>query len=130
MIVIHASAAVEWFLRTEPGKHIAHWITVRGGPLHVPQLFDLEVANALRRFVRTSAITATRADEALRDLADMRLMRHGHSRLLHRVWELRDHLTSYDAVYVALAEGLNAPLLTLDAKIAAAPVHHATVEVI
>ena len=128
--MIDASAAVEWFLRTEPGKRIAHWIALRGGPLHVPHLFDLEVANALRRFVRTSAITATRADEALRDLADTRLTRHGHSRLLHRVWELRDHLTAYDAVYVALAEGLNAPLLTRDAKIAAAPVHHATVEVI
>ena len=128
--MIDASAALEWVLRTEPGKRIAHWIALRGGPVHVPHLFDLEVANALRRFVRTSAITTTRADDALQDLADMRMTRHGHFRLLHRVWELRDHLTAYDAVYVALAEELNAPLLTRDAKIAAASVHHATVELI
>jgi len=109
---------------------VEHWITMHGGTLHVPHLFDLEVANALRRLARSGAITVARGEMALQDLTNVRLTRHGHSRLLQRVWELRDHLTAYDAVYVALAEALDAPLLTGDEKIAAAPVHHATVELI
>ena len=128
--MIDASAAVELVLRTRPGMRVEHWITMHGGTLHVPHLFDLEVANALRRLAHSGAITVARGEMALQDLTNVRLTRHGHSRLLQRVWELRDHLTAYDAVYVALAEALDAPLLTGDEKIAAAPVHHATVELI
>jgi predicted nucleic acid-binding protein len=109
---------------------VEHWITLRGSPLHVPHLLDLEVANVLRRYVRGRATTVARAEQALQDLSDIRMTRHSHARLLRRVWELRDHLTAYDAVYVALAEALDAPLLTCDAKIAAAPGHHALVEVV
>ena len=130
MIVLDASAAVEWMLRSEKGVRIERWILLRGGSLQVPHLLELEVANALRRYVRARATTLARAEEALHDLSDLRMTRHGHAPLLPRVWELRHHLTAYDAVYVALAEALDAPLLTCDAKIAAAPGHHATVEVV
>jgi predicted nucleic acid-binding protein len=129
VIVLDASAAVEWLLRTEEGVRIEHRMS-RGGPLHVPHLLDLEVANVLRRFVLGRTMTEARAEQALQDLSDVRMMRHGHKNLLPRIWELRDHLTAYDSVYVALAEALDAPLLTCDAKIAAAPGHRAMVEVV
>ena len=130
MIVLDASAVVEWVLRTEKGVRIGRWIKRFGGPLHVPHLLELEVANALRRYVRRHATTSARAEEAFQDMSAIRMTRHGHTLFLHRVWELRHHLTAYDAVYVALAEALNAPLLTCDAKIAAGPGHRAIVEVV
>jgi predicted nucleic acid-binding protein len=68
-------------------------------------------------------VDAVRAEEALSDLVDLRLVRHGHAPLLHRVWELRGNLSAYDAVYVALAEALEAPLLTMDQKLLNAPGH-------
>lgn len=64
------------------------------------------------------------------DLADLAAVRHPHEDLLPRVWQLRDNLTAYDAAYVALAESIGAPLLTSDARLAAAPGHAATIELI
>ena len=71
-----------------------------------------------------------RGHEALRDFLDLPLARYPHDFLLPRVWELRHNLTAYDAVYVALAEALGASLVTCDANIAAAPGHHAQVDVV
>jgi len=79
---------------------------------------------------RDKTIAAQRGQEALEDLGDLPLNRYPHDFLIPRVWELRATLTAYDAVYVALAELLDAPLLTCDGKISSAPGHHATVEVI
>ncbi|HYZ40455.1 MAG TPA: type II toxin-antitoxin system VapC family toxin [Stellaceae bacterium] len=53
--------------------------------------------------------------------------RYPHDLLLQRVWELRTNLTAYDAVYVALAEALEAPLLTRDRRLATATGHHARI---
>ena len=64
------------------------------------------------------------------DLLELSLTRYPHDVLLFRVWELRDNLTAYDAAYVALAEALDAPLVTCDGKIASASGHHARVEVV
>jgi len=98
--------------------------------LHAPHLIDVEVAQVLRRYVREKLITAQRGQEALEDLADLHLNRYPHDFLLPRMWELRSTLTAYDAVYVALAELLDATLLTCDRAIASAPNHTATVELI
>jgi predicted nucleic acid-binding protein len=84
----------------------------------------------LRRYVRDKTITAQRGQEALQDLGDLPSNRNPHDFLIPRVWELRATLTAYDAVYVALAEGLDARLLTCDAKIASASGHSADVEVV
>jgi len=84
----------------------------------------------LRRYVREKLITAQRGQEALEDLAGLPLERYAHDFLLPRVWDLRATLTAYDAVYVALAELLDAPLLTCDRKIASASGHSANIEVI
>ena len=130
MIVLDASAVVEWLFRSPVGQKIDRRISPPAESLHAPHLLDLEVTQLLRRFVRDKAITAQRAQEALDDLGDLPLSRYPHNILLPRVWGLRGTLTVYDAVYVALAELLDAPLLSCDRRIASAPGHHANVEVL
>jgi predicted nucleic acid-binding protein len=95
-----------------------------------PHLIDLEVAQVMRRFVASRALSASRADEVLEDLTDLPLLRYPHTALLSRIWELRANLTAYDAAYIALAEGLDSPLVTCDNRVAAAPGVRARVEVI
>ena len=94
---------------------------MQGERLYAPELVDLEVASYVRRGVRRREIGVERAALALTELLVLPVSRISHTPLLSRVWELRDNLTSYDAAYVALAETLEAPLLTLDARIARAP---------
>jgi len=129
VIVIDASALVEWLLQTRTGGRVQDRIYSAGEELHAPHMLDLEVAQVLRRFVRIGVITLSRGEEALRDLRDLSLVRYPHDLFLPRIWELRDNLTAYDAVYVALAEALIVPLVTCDKKIALAPGHRAQVEV-
>jgi predicted nucleic acid-binding protein len=89
--------------------------------LHAPELIELETLNALRRLVARDLVDERRAAGAVQDLARMRLLRFPHGPLRERVWELRHTLTAYDAAYLALAEGLTAPvLLTGDAALARA----------
>jgi predicted nucleic acid-binding protein len=129
-MVVDASAAIEWLLQTQKGSVIEAQMFSKGQTLHAPHLLDIEVTQVLRRYARERTVTEARAQEGLQNLLDLRILRHRHTFLLRRAWELRNHLTAYDAVYVALAEALDAPLLTCDAKIAAAPGHHAIVEVV
>lgn len=75
-------------------------------------------------------MTVQRCLEALGDLADFGLIRYPHDFLLPRVWELRQNISAYDAVYVALAEYLGAPLLTRDRRLAAAPGHRARIDLV
>jgi predicted nucleic acid-binding protein len=128
VIVLDASAAIEWLLQSPAGVKIDKRIFSFPESLHVPHLIDVEVTQVLRRYVRDKFITEQRGQEALEDLLDLPLNRYPHDFLLARVWELRATLTAYDAVYVALAELLDAPLLTCDNRIASAPGHRATVE--
>jgi predicted nucleic acid-binding protein len=130
VIILDASAAIEWLLRTQTGIKIDKSIFSPRVRLHAPHLLDVEVAQVLRRYVRDKTITARRGQEALEDLGDLPLNRYPHDLLIPRVWELRATLTAYDAIYVALAELLDAPLLTCDGRIASAPGHHANVDVI
>ena len=127
MIVLDASAGVEFLLQTPAGTRIANRIFQADETLHSPHLVDVEVTHALRRLVVARAITPARALQALRDLMVLRLRRYRHKSLLPRVWELRDNLTAYDALYVVLAEVLGATLITRDAKLASAPGHRARI---
>lgn len=117
MIVLDASALVELVLSTERGALIARRISNPAESLHAPHLADIEVAHALRRYVREGDLDANAAAGALGDLRDLDLERHPHEPWLDRIWELRENLTPYDAVYVALAEVLGAPLITCDGKL-------------
>lgn len=130
MIVLDASAAIEWLLQSPAGIKIDKRIVSREESLHAPHLLDVEAAQVLRRYVRDKTIAAQRGQEALEDLGDLPLSRYPHDFLIPRVWELRATLTAYDAVYVALAELLDAPLLTCDGRIASASGHSAHVEVV
>jgi predicted nucleic acid-binding protein len=92
-----------------------------GKRLFAPELIDLEVASVWRRAARAGQMGERRARQALADLAAVPLARAPHRPLVSRVWELRENLTPYDAVYVALAEALGVLLLTADRRLAQAP---------
>ncbi len=121
MIVLDASAVVELLLGTATGRAIAERLVDPTLSLHAPHLIDVEVAQAMRRYVRGGRLDAEAAAHALEDLRLLDLERHPHEALLDRVWSLRENMTAYDAVYVALAEALDSMLLTCDGKLARAP---------
>ena len=121
---------VEWLLQTPAGLRVKDRILSEGETVHVPHLLDLEVVQTLRRLTATHRSSYERAQESLRILRTLPLKRYDHLPLLGRVWALRVNLTAYDGVYIALAEALAAPLVTCDAKIAAAAGHGARVELI
>ena len=129
-LVLDASAAIEWLLQTKVGAKVEARIFSEAATVHAPHLLDIEVAQVLRRYVAAGTIAASRGHDALEDLVDLSLTRYPHEWLLDRVWELRDNLTAYDATYVALAEALDAPLVTCDGKMALARGHHARIEVV
>ncbi len=129
MIVLDASAVVDWLLQTPAGQRIEQRIYARNDTLHTVHLLDVEFAQVLRRLVREGTLARKRAAEAMEDLIAVRITRYAAVALLHRIWQLRQNLSAYDAAYVALAEELKAPLITRDQKIAAAPGHRATIEV-
>jgi predicted nucleic acid-binding protein len=89
--------------------------------LCAPEIVDLEVAMAWRRQLNAGWLDADGAQQALDDLAALNLVRAPHLPLMPRIWELRDNLTPYDAAYVALAEVLQATLVTADARSTRAP---------
>ena len=128
MIVIDASALLEALLRTPAATAVEERLFDLGDTLHAPHLIDIAVAQVLRRYAVTGQVEPGRCQGALGDLSDFPLHRYPHDVLLPRVWDLRNNLTAYDAVYVALAEALDAPLITADAKQATASGHQARVE--
>ena len=128
MIVLDASAVVEWLLRTSAGQKINRRIYLHGELLHAPHLLDLEVTQVLRREVREQRVSLVRAEEAIHDLMRLNIRRYPHTRLLPSIWRHRHTLTAYDAAYVALTETLGATLLTRDARLAATHGHSAKIE--
>ena len=99
-----------------------------GDLLCAPHLIDIEVAHVMRRAWLQGLLDEVRAEQALGDLADWPLIRYPHDLFLPRIWSLRHHVTAYEAVYVALAEALEATLITGDARLASSSGHEAMVE--
>ena len=116
MIVVDASAAVAVLLNDGPARRAA-----AREQLHVPHLIDPEVANVLRRKVASGEVSSNAGWNALDAWRRAGMIRYPVVGLLSRMWELRDNLSAYDAAYVALAEELDRPLLTADARVARAP---------
>ncbi|MGH8909637.1 MAG: type II toxin-antitoxin system VapC family toxin [Egibacteraceae bacterium] len=116
-VVIDSSALVA--LLADGGPH-GQWVslTVKGATLAAPQLALFETSNILRRHQLTGVLDATQARLAHQDLLALPMDLWPYPPLAERVWQLRDNLTSYDGSYVALAELLNAPLVTLDVRLA------------
>jgi predicted nucleic acid-binding protein len=128
MIVLDASATVDWLLQTPAGQTIEKRIYSHNESLHAPELLDLEVTQVLRRLALQGVVPVHRVDEAVRDLLDLRITRYPHLVLLPRIWRLRHNFSAYDAAYIVLAEKLGAALVTRDARLASASGHAALVE--
>ena len=129
MLVVDASVLAVALADDGPdGDHAR--ARLRGEVLAAPELVDLEVASVLRRQNLAGDVNVRRADLALADLAALPLQRAPHLPLLPRCWELRENLTVYDASYVALAEALDATLITGDRRLARANGPRCDIEVL
>ena len=128
-IVVDASAAVDYLLEGGKGP-LEEAFRQEGTTLSAPVLFDLEVTAGLRRAIFREVLDPPRAEDAVEDLMGLPVQRFPHEILLFRVLELRDNFTPYDAAYVALAELLDARLMTADRPLATAVRRHTTIEVI
>ena len=126
MLVLDASAVLELLLRTSRAPQIESRIFKKSESLSAPQLLDLEVLQVLRRYSKNE-MTEDRCNLAIMDFQDMPITRYPHDLFVWRIWELRKSMTAYDAAYVALAEALNAQLLTCDSKLASAHWHAANI---
>ena len=105
-------------------------ISAASADMHAPHILEIEVANVLRKFALRGLIDGSRGALALEMMRDFGIKLYPHSATLPRVWALRHNVSAYDAAYVALAELLDAPLLTCDGRLAMEIGHHATVEII
>lgn len=94
---------------------------IRAGGLAAPELLDLEVLQVVRGRVAAAKLAEADGRVAMRRLRNLGISLHGHRQLLDRIWELRDNLTACDASYAALAEDLDATLVTGDNGLAACP---------
>jgi len=119
VIVADASALVDLLLNRPGGSRTAAALA-RERTVHAPHLAETEVLSALRRWVGRGELAPERAASALDDLAALPLARHAHHPLTPRIWALRERLSAYDATYVALAEVLEATLVTADRRLARA----------
>jgi predicted nucleic acid-binding protein len=130
VIVVDASAMLEFLLQTALGTRVEARLFRDRDELHAPHLVDVEVLQALRRLVRMGEVSPGRADEAIADLSDLDLHRHAHLDLLARAWKLRDNVSAYDAVYVCLAEAMEAALVTCDGPLAKATRSRVRIELV
>jgi len=128
MIVLDASAAVELVLATPPGAAVVR--RVRGETVHTPAHFDVEVIGAIRRAVARRLITDHEGLVTVADFQSLPLRRWPIKPFVQRAYQLRSTHTVADGMYVALAEGLAAPLITCDGRLAQSHGHHAEIELV
>lgn len=127
MIVLDASAAVDLLLGTERAHEIARLLG-SVTEVHAPELIDPEVISVVRRWTLRGWLTVETGERAVDELGELALIRHRDGALRQRVWDLRDRCSAYDACYIALAEALDAQLLTTDARLGRAA--HGLVDVV
>lgn len=116
MIVLDASAAVAGLVNDGRARRL-----VADEALHAPHLVDAEVASALRRLVRNGSMSDPEGRRCLESWQRIGVMRYAGVPLLDRVWALRDAVSTYDAMYVALAENLDCALVTADVRLSRVP---------
>jgi len=114
VIVVDASAMVEALVGRAPHEDL---LDALSGDVDAPHLLDVEVLSVLRGLLRGGKLDASAADQARLDHFVFTITRHETAPLSERIWQLRHQFTSYDASYLALAEALQAPLYTCDAKL-------------
>jgi predicted nucleic acid-binding protein len=127
VIVIVASALIDALLDPEKVPQVQAAFDNENSPVIAPSVIDLEVAQTFRRMVRAKEILPVRGASALRSIALLPLERVHHINFMQRIWELRDNATAYDAAYIALAEHLEAPIITTDRKFEGIAAHMAKI---
>jgi predicted nucleic acid-binding protein len=118
MPVVDASVLVEYLASGEHAGVAGERLLTDAHPLWAPHLIDAEVGHALRQGVRRGTLDEDAAGEALWILDELPVRRISHELLVRYAWTLRDNVTFYDALYVALAEMMGEPLITFDARLA------------
>ncbi len=117
MIVLDASIVVELLTGGALAGTLARDLARYNDLFIVPHLLDVEVSSALRKMAAAQRLDSHRVNQLLTALAELPVDCCAHTPLLPRIWELRHNFTSYDAVYIALAEMTDAVLFTSDAKL-------------
>ncbi|HUO83771.1 MAG TPA: type II toxin-antitoxin system VapC family toxin [Thermoanaerobaculia bacterium] len=123
-----ASAVIDLLLRSGAWEQVSRRFAP--GSIHAPELLDLEVLQVLRRYRLNETLSLSRAREAVMDLAGLPIQRYSHEPFRERIWALHENLTAYDACYVALAEALEAPLVTCDRRLSRSAGHGAEIQVV
>ena len=113
ILVLDASAVINLVRGSVASSDLTRLLDPRT-TLAAPEILPVEFVSVMRRLLRRQVLEEERAREAFDDYRDLRIRLFGHEPYIERMWELRDQLTAYDAAYLALAEGLNATLVTLD----------------
>jgi predicted nucleic acid-binding protein len=126
VIVLDCAAIVDYLLGLEYETWVEQQLVVEF-EAHVPYVLDIELAHALRGLNRVGKVSGRRAETAFSDFAELALRRYPHLPFLDRIWQLRTHITAYDAAYVALAEALDAKLVTTDLRLARTHGHRARI---
>jgi predicted nucleic acid-binding protein len=117
MPVVDASVVVELLASGEHEEAVKERLLEEERPLWAPELLDAEVGQVLRRAVQTKAMDVDQAAEALWELGELPVHRVSHELLVHYAWAVRDNVSFYDGLYVALAAMLDEPLVTVDARL-------------
>lgn len=120
ILVVDASVVIDLLARFRP-EPVEALLWREGAMLAAPELLDVEVLNALRKLDRVGAIPLQRQDTLVGALQALPIRKYRHASLLAEIWDLRHNMTAYDAAYVVLARALDAPLVTRDQRLAAAP---------
>jgi predicted nucleic acid-binding protein len=115
-VVVDACTLVAALVDSGPEGEWAESI-IAGASLFAPEVAFVEATDTLRRFERAKRITAAEANAAHEDLMELNIETYSFEPFAERIWELRHNVTSYDAWYVAVAEALQLPLATLDARL-------------
>ena len=127
MLVLDASVLLEVLLSTALGKRSAERLLQGNEEFHAPHLLDVEFVQVLRKLALKKSISVADARRILQEFQSLPITRHSHLEYQARIWEMRESVSAYDGAYVALAEGLDAPLMTCDAKLSRSHGHRANV---
>ncbi len=119
MLVVDASCLCEVLIGGRSAETIRDLLSADSDQA-APHIIDVEAFGVIRREHLAGRLDRTEATQAVEDLEEWPGERFGHRRLLARAWELRHTVRGWDAMYVALAEGLGAVLLTTDQRLASA----------
>ncbi|MGA2470782.1 MAG: type II toxin-antitoxin system VapC family toxin [Solirubrobacteraceae bacterium] len=128
MIVVDSAAVIDALTALHGTEELRAYLS--NEELHAPTLLDFEVVSALRGLTLGGHISAARAEDLLSDFDELPVQRWSFADALRRrAFQLRDNVSVYDGAYVALAEALECPLLTRDARLAGSSGHAAQIEV-